>query len=116
MLKIKFGQRFSSSHGFNGVAPFGLGFWLQQHIAALAELLSCLTLCGGVLYTGKGGKIFHHTSFRKVEMTDHFNFVYTIENIQLNTFGTFGKRIRMEQYDWINIEFRELPDFFLRSL
>lgn len=49
-------------------------------------------------------------------MTDHFNFVYTIENIQLNTFGTFGKRIRMEQYDWINIEFRELPDFFLRSL
>jgi len=42
LLKIKFGQRFSSSHGFNGVAPFGLGFWLQQHIAALAELLSCL--------------------------------------------------------------------------
>lgn len=74
------------------------------------------SLCGGVLYTGKGRKFFHPTSFRKVEMTDPFNFVYTIENIRLNTSGTFRERIRMEQYDWINIKFKELPDFFLSSL
>lgn len=49
-------------------------------------------------------------------MTDRFNFVYTIENIRVNTFGTFRERIRMEQYDWINIKFKELPDFFLYSL
>lgn len=49
-------------------------------------------------------------------MADHFNFVYTIENIKLNTFGTLSKRIRMEQYDWINIKFKELPDCLLSSL
>ena len=49
-------------------------------------------------------------------MADRFNFVYTIENIKLNTFGTLSKRIRMEQYDWINIKFKELPGCLLSSL
>ena len=45
-------------------------------------------------------------------MTDHFNFVYTIENIQLNTFGTFSKRIRMEQYDWKILNLSNFLIFF----